>query len=58
MTVYRVKGSGSEWIASADDEIIGTFTTNAEAWRALDRHMREPVSKREDTADWISRKTT
>jgi hypothetical protein len=33
----------------------GPFDLNSSAWRALDRMDREPVSKREDTGDWVSR---
>ena len=36
---------------------ISTHDTNAQAWRAADRLANEPISKREDTADWAFRKS-
>lgn len=32
------------------------FETNAAAWRYVDRCENQPVSRAEDTADWIARK--
>lgn len=33
--------------------LAGPFETHAEAWRALDRLSGEPVSKAEDTSEWV-----
>jgi hypothetical protein len=37
-----------------DDRVIaGPFYSNCEAWRWLDRHEGEPVSRSEQTSQWL-----
>lgn len=55
MTVIEV--FTDNWGVQDDGLLIASgFRTNAEAWRWIDRHQGEPVSKAEDTADWIAQK--
>lgn len=61
MTVYTVgdlpSGRHAVWkIDGAKAELVKDYDTNAEAWRAYDRIMGEPVSKREEVAEWIANK--
>jgi hypothetical protein len=44
-----------EWAVTDDagTVIADGFTSNAAAWRYVDRQTCQPVSKREDTADWV-----
>ena len=39
-----------------DDKFISEHTTNAQAWKALDRIEREPVNSQEATSIWIEEK--
>ncbi len=42
------------WQLVADDgRVLGTYATNAEAWRAFERMEGEPISKAEERTDWI-----
>lgn len=52
MTIIRIDAG---WIVQASDGSIaaGPFPTNAEAWRALDRIERQPVSPQEKRTDWM-----
>lgn len=45
------------WVVQAPDLriVAGPFTTNAEAWRALDRIERQPASPQEEKTDWLWR---
>ena len=44
---------GHYQVTDADGRAIaGPFATHADAWRWLDRQTGEPISKREDIADW------
>jgi hypothetical protein len=45
------------WIVLPTGEPIGPFSTNADAWRYIDRQEGSPISKGEDTAEWISKKS-
>ncbi|MFC5421047.1 hypothetical protein ACFPOB_15930 [Bosea eneae] len=43
-------------VRSPDGVVLaGPFATNAEAWRALDRIERQPVSPQEEKTDWLWR---
>ncbi len=47
---------GSEWFVAttANKSILaGPFSTNAEAWRWIDRQTGQPVSRAEDKAEWV-----
>jgi hypothetical protein len=33
--------------------LAGPFKTNADAWRWIDRHEGEPISRREHVAQWL-----
>lgn len=47
-----------QWIVTDPaGNTLSTHNTNAQAWRAADRLANEPISKREDTADWAFRKS-
>jgi hypothetical protein len=53
--VKLIKGTG--WAVYDPRGIIVVIAdTNAAAWRIADRLNNEPISKAEDTADWIARK--
>lgn len=59
--IYKVgdlpSGRHTVWkIDGCNAQAIGSYETNAEAWRAYDRIMGEPVSKREEVAEWIANK--
>lgn len=55
MTVSKT-ANGKWGMFSEAGDLLSEHDTHAEAWRAHDRLMNEPVNKREDTADWIFRK--
>lgn len=57
VTVFQ--GTDGKWYIHDDDGTItnGPFPTNAEAWRFIDRITGQPTTKREDTVDWINRKS-
>ena len=40
-------------VADAAGNVLLTCQTNAEAWRWLDRHTREPINTHEDFADYL-----
>ncbi|WP_117195111.1 hypothetical protein [Rhizobium terrae] len=48
--------SGTWWVSWIDQRgelnSAGPFTTNGEAWRWIDRHEGQPLSKAEDRGDW------
>lgn len=51
-----IKGPNGKWqIIDDSGAVIGEYATNSQAWRALDRINREPISKREDSVDWAWR---
>ncbi len=58
MTVVRLDSGMWAIIEPSTGAIVSTHETNGQACRALDRLQNEPISKREDTADWIARKDT
>jgi hypothetical protein len=33
--------------------VLASFPTNAQAWRYVDRHSGEPISRSEDVSSWI-----
>ncbi|MCA0342869.1 MAG: hypothetical protein LCH99_24465 [Proteobacteria bacterium] len=43
---------GKWFVESRAQEVAGPFDTNAEAWRWIDRHQGETLSKAEDRAEW------
>ena len=52
-----IEHNGQWWVATGfGAEIVGPFPTNAQAWRWADRHDGHPVSKSEDTSEWINEK--
>lgn len=54
MTVTRLP-DGRWAVTDLAGKIISTHDSNSRAWRAADRLANEPINKREDTADWLSR---
>jgi hypothetical protein len=42
------------WFVEADGKrIAGPFPTNSAAWRWLDRYQGDPVSRSEQTEEWL-----
>jgi hypothetical protein len=50
MTVTETSGG---WSVVAAGVIIKTFSSNAEAWRWIDRHEGETISRSEHVSEWI-----
>jgi hypothetical protein len=49
-----VKTEDGKWqLTASDGTVIGTYPTNAEAWRAHDRLAGEHVNRSEIVADWF-----
>jgi hypothetical protein len=47
-----------EWqVTNAAGAVLATCSTNAEAWRALDRMTGEPQTRGQALSDWIWRKS-
>ncbi len=38
--------------------LAGPFDANSEAWRWIDRHENEPVSRAESVAEWLFHQST
>jgi hypothetical protein len=54
-TLQIIKAPDGLWLLTdRDAAVLGTYPTNAEAWRAYDRLLGEPISKAEDRADWFA----
>lgn len=52
------KTADGKWaVMNGSDLLAGPFETSAEAWRWIDRHEGEPISKGESTAQWLWDKT-
>lgn len=49
--------SGKWVVANREAMLAGPFDTSSEAWRWIDRHDGEPISKGESTAQWLWDKT-
>ncbi|MGA2636612.1 hypothetical protein [Methylocella sp.] len=48
------KSPDGKWqVLGADEEVLETCETNAQAWRALDRLANEPTNRAENTVDWL-----
>jgi hypothetical protein len=47
-----VRHDNNWFLEDQGKRIAGPFQTNAEAWRALDRHEGDPVSRSEQTGQW------
>lgn len=44
-----------KWFAATGEQIhAGPFTSNSEAWRWIDRHEGDPISRAEKTSDWVT----
>ncbi|TIP06638.1 MAG: hypothetical protein E5X72_00030 [Mesorhizobium sp.] len=54
MTV--IEAGGGWLVVDGDATLAGPFSTNAEAWRAVDRLEGSPISPAEKRADWIASK--
>jgi hypothetical protein len=54
-TICYVEDDAEFWVVLGK-QMTGPFQTHAAAWRWIDRQEGEPVSKNEDTAEWISEK--
>jgi hypothetical protein len=53
-TAYEVRQSESGWdVVDADSTVMASFTTNAQAWRFVDRREGSPVSRSESVTEWI-----
>ena len=52
----QVKKAGKGWEVWDGTHFVGHFHTNAQAWRAADKHQGEAVSRAQDMSEWISRK--
>jgi hypothetical protein len=51
--VHVTPTDDGKWqLISPDGTVIGTYATNAEAWRAYDRQTGEHVDRSEAVADW------
>jgi hypothetical protein len=51
------KTSDGKWaVMSGIEMLAGPFDTSSEAWRWIDRYEGEPVSRGEQTAEWVFRK--
>jgi hypothetical protein len=53
MTVTETRNGWSVVVAGV---ILRTFTTNAAAWRWIDRQQGSPISRAEVVSDWIASK--
>lgn len=51
MTVFST-ADGKFEVFAGSERLAGPFDTSAQAWRWIDRYTGEPISKREDTAQW------
>ncbi|MEY9780344.1 hypothetical protein ABIA23_001746 [Sinorhizobium fredii] len=51
MTPTRIE---DEWfVCRGSERLAGPFKTNGEAWRWIDRHEGEPISRGEDVSEWV-----
>lgn len=46
------------WSVIAASVVLKTFETNAQAWRWIDRHQGDIVSRSEAVSEWIWSKET
>jgi hypothetical protein len=54
-TMEIVRAEDGKWQLVDSERVLGTYATNAEAWRALDRSVGEPVNPQEKkTADFFN----
>lgn len=51
-----IKCAGNGWEVWNGPKFIGHFSTNSQAWRAVDVAQNEAKSRAEDVSDWIHRK--
>lgn len=51
MTAVRTD-DGRWQVVAGGSVLAGPFETSAEAWRWIDRHSGDPISKSEDRAQW------
>jgi hypothetical protein len=57
MQIITIKqADDGTWQVLAGQTVLAACQTNAEAWRAYDMLANEPISKSEDTADWLASK--
>ncbi|ASY69739.1 hypothetical protein [Sinorhizobium fredii] len=48
------KQIGQEWFVFRRwEQLAGPFPSNAAAWRWIDRHEGQPISRSEKTAEWM-----
>jgi hypothetical protein len=45
--------AAGRWLVTDGRRVLGPFASNAAAWRFVDRHEGEPVSRSEETTDWL-----
>lgn len=56
MTVIPLPNGGFAVADETGKPIAWPFESNADAWRWIDRHDGEPISRSEKTAEWVFQK--
>jgi hypothetical protein len=46
-----IEKTDAGWIVVKDGKVLATCSSNAEAWRWIDRYQGDPVSRSEKVAD-------
>ncbi len=50
-----IERNGTHFVVDETGSVVaGPFTTNAAAWRWIDRREGEPISRSEAVSDWIT----
>lgn len=52
-----IMGEDGKFYAKVGGNMIGPMDTSAEAWRALDRHVGDPISPAESRSDYAFTKS-
>lgn len=55
MTAIRT-ADGKWAVVSGDTTLAGPFDTHTAAWRWIDRYTGDPISRGEQTSEWVFQK--
>ena len=52
---YQLKRGDNGWNVLDMGRVVSTHAANREAWLAMDKIRKEPVSRKEHVTEWMSR---